>query len=287
MLAAVWGFGLCFNYVLLLLLGQLKVACSVGAGLALVMGIAALWKWRNRLGRLRHLIRWCVALIVLLAGASFIVLDPLTDWDARSIWFFHGKMIFFSGGLTRATGLGLNIGYGDHPDYPMLVPGLAAQIAQVIGFWNEYLPKFALALLLPVPILSILELHDTPRTMMVAIFGFIAIPASYLANGSMDGYLAVYSGAAALWLADWLENRNDPALLAAAGALGVVGGLKPEGQVIYLALGLSLALLTALDRLKLIRPIAFCSRPCCHLPVTEFGSCFSGAGSHFQASCTK
>ncbi len=54
--------------------------------------------------------------------------------------------------------------------------------------------------------------------MIIAIFGFVAIPGNYLLNGSMDGYLAVYTAAAALFLADWLENRGDMTLLAAAGA---------------------------------------------------------------------
>jgi hypothetical protein len=218
LLAAAWSYGLCLNYVLLLLLGQLSLSLVIGAGLAMVMGVAALWQHRDRLRGPSRLTFWVLATGILVASLVVIVLDPLTDWDARSIWFFHAKMIFFSGGLTPATGLGLSIGYGDHPEYPMLVPGLAAQIAQVVGFWNEYLPKFSLVLLLPVPILAVQGLRDTPRSMVIAIFGFAAIPGSYLSNGSMDGFLAIYAGAAALFLADWLEDGGDTALLAAVGA---------------------------------------------------------------------
>jgi hypothetical protein len=254
LLAAVWSFGLCLDYALLLLLGWLPVALGVGAGLALALGLAAVWRWRHRLGRPRSWRPWLIAAALLLLGTAVILLDPLDDWDARSIWFFHGKMIFFGGGLTEATGLGLRLGYGDHSEYPMLVPALAGETAFVVGFWNEYLPKLALALLLPVPILAALGLRDTPRSMAIAIFAFVAVPEVYLSNGSMDGYLAIYAGAAALFLADWLEGRGDAALLAAAGALGVVGGLKLEGQVVYIALGLSFILLAALGRLKLPRP---------------------------------
>jgi hypothetical protein len=70
----------------------------------------------------------------------------------------------------------------------------------------------------------------------------------------MDGYLAVYRAAAALFLADWPENRGDMTLLAAAGALGVAGGLKLEAQVVYLALGISLSLLIGFGRVRLPRP---------------------------------
>jgi hypothetical protein len=254
LLAAVWSFGLCLNYALLLLLGSLPVALGVGAGLALLLGFAALWRWRHRLERPRRMRSWLIALAVLLLGTAVILLDPLSDWDARSIWFLHGKMIFFGGGLTEATGFKLRLGYGDHSEYPLLVPALAGETAYVLGFWNEYLPKLALALLLPASILAVLRLRDTPRSMAIAIFAFVAIPDSYLTNGSMDGYLAIYAGAAALFLVDWLEGEGDAALLAAAGALGVVGGLKLEGQVVYIALGLSLAGLLALGRVKLPRP---------------------------------
>jgi hypothetical protein len=252
--AAVWSFGLCLNYLLLLVFGQLSLVIGIGASLAIVMGVSALWQWHERFRRPRRLTSWALAAGLLLACLVAIVLDPLNDWDARSIWFFHGKMIFFSGGLSPATGLGLNIGYADHAEYPMLVPGMAAEIAYVVGFWNEYLPKFALVLLLPVPILAVLSLRNTPRSMLIAIFAFTAIPGSYLLNGSMDGYLAVYAGAAALFLVDWLEGGGDETLLAAAGALGVVGGLKLEGQVLYLALGLSLILLTSFAHARLHWP---------------------------------
>jgi len=41
-----------------------------------------------------------------------------------------------------------------HPDYPLLVPILAAQAANLAGFWNEQLPKSALVLLLVPPLAS-------------------------------------------------------------------------------------------------------------------------------------
>jgi len=252
LLAAVWSFGLCLNYALVLALGRLDDALAAGGTLALCFGLTALWCWRWRLTRPDRSRPWLIALAVLVIGTIAILLDPLQDWDARSIWFFHAKMIFYGGALSPATGLeGYRI---PHPDYPELVSSLAGQIAWVVGFWNEYLPKLSLALLLPVPILSVLTLRRTPLSMTLAILAFTVIPYQFLFNGSMDGFLALYAACAALFLVAWIEGGGDAAFLAAAGALGVVVSLKVEGQVVFLALGLALGLLVACRKLSLPRP---------------------------------
>jgi len=107
--------------------------------------------------------------------------------------------------------------------------------------------------LLPVPILAVLGLAETPGVMALAAVGFLAVGEKYLGNGSMDAYLALYAAAGALYLADWLEGGGLAALLAAAGALGVVGGLKQEAEVVYLALALSATILLASRRITLPR----------------------------------
>ncbi len=264
LLAAVWSFGLCLNYALLLLLGQLTPALAAGCLISLCLGLAALWRCRARFARPDRWRPWLIAFGVLVGGTFAILLDPLQDWDARSIWFFHGKMIFYSGGLTTATGL--DLAGVPHPNYPKLVPALAGQIAAVIGFWNEYLPKLSLALLLPVPILTVLTLRRTPVSMTLAILAFILITNQFLSNGSMDGYLAIYAACAAFFLVDWLEGGGDAAFLAAAGTLGVAGGLKVEGQVVYLSLALAFAVLLAMRKLSLPRP----SRPALFLAALPF-----------------
>ena len=252
LLAAVWSFGLCLDYALLVLLGQLSLVFVVEGLLAIVFAAAALWRCRGRFVRPERCRPWLIALVVLLAGTIAILLDPLQNWDARSIWFFHAKMIYYGGGLTQT--IGLDIPGVPHPAYPMLVPGLAAELAGLLGFWNEYLPKLSLALLLPVPILTVLMLRRTPISMTLLVLAYWFIVNRFFYNGSMDGYLALYAAAAVFFLADWLEGGGDAALLAAAGALGVAGGLKAEGQVVYLALGLTLAVLLARRKLVLPRP---------------------------------
>ncbi len=252
LLAAVWSFGLCLNYLLALVLGGMVATLVLGSALAVILGGTALWLGRGRLAWPGPAAAGLVALAVLLALAAAILLDPLHDWDARVIWFFHGKIIYFAGMLSPESHL---VFYTvPHPDYPKLLAVLAAETATMVGFWNEYLPKLGLVLLLPAPILALLTLRRRPWTLALGIFGFLAVPQQFLANGSMDGYLALYAAVAALFLADWLEGGGDAALLAAAGALGVAGGLKLEGMIVYAALGLALAVVVLLGRVRLPRP---------------------------------
>ena len=267
LLAAMWSFGLCLNYLLVLVLGSLAAALLLGSVLAVALGGLALWLYRARLGWLRPIAPWALAFAVFIVLAAAIVLDPLHDWDARVIWFLHGKMIYFGGGLTPE--IGLNAWSVPHPDYPKLVAVMAAEVATLVGFWNEYLPKLSLVLLLPTPILALLTLRRRPLTLAVGIFGFLAIPQQFLANGSMDGYLALYAAVATLFLADWLEGGGDAALLAAVGALGVAGGLKLEGQILYVAIALAGIALLLVRRIRL-SPVAGPVQMLLPLPFVPF-----------------
>ena len=248
LLAACWSYGLCLDYLLMLLTGSTAWTLAAGGVLALA-GVALAVLRRRSFPLPRDRRGWLLALLVLALALVTVVMNPLEDWDGRSIWFFHAKMIFFGGGLRPEVGLAaIPVA---QPHYPLLLPGLAAQVGAVVGYWNEYLPKFALILLMPVPLLALLSLARTPGTMAVATIGMLAIPEKYLGNGSMDGFLALYGMAAGLFLADWLEGGGEMALLAALGALGVCLGLKQDGQVVALALALSFLLLRAMGRIKL------------------------------------
>ena len=77
----------------------------------------------------------CFAVLGLLAASTLLV--PLTAWDARTIWFLHAKMLYFTGGLIKEGGWTAPWWAFSHPDYPLLVPILAAQATSLAGFWNE------------------------------------------------------------------------------------------------------------------------------------------------------
>ena len=139
--------GLLAHYLLVLLIPSLKYVVLVGGGLALV----GFWDMRRtflRLWRTGRVLRatkaeWVLLGLLALPLLLLSVLTPILAWDARSIWFFHARMIYVARGLSEMTGLQYpTVGFS-HPDYPEFLPALAANLAFVRGFWNEYLPKAA------------------------------------------------------------------------------------------------------------------------------------------------
>ena len=66
--------------------------------------------------------------------------SPLISMDARGIWMFKAKRIFFDNNIfaTFDNYLGMF-----QNDYPAMVASLSASIAFFIGGWNEIFPKFA------------------------------------------------------------------------------------------------------------------------------------------------
>ena len=169
-LLATWlTIGILTNYAMTLVMGSLGTVMCLGiplsfGGFALLL--AKLVAARRRIhpgsesqargARASRLPRWAGLLIfwislLLIAAllATPILGDPLTSWDARSIWFFQAKMIYYAGALSPAMGFS-DVPWS-HADYPKLLSSIAGQLAFAAGFWNEYLPKGAeLLLLLPV-----------------------------------------------------------------------------------------------------------------------------------------
>ena len=70
-----------------------------------------------------------IILIFLFIGLS----SPTTAWDARSVWMFHGKRMFFENNVLAQLD-----DYGKlNNDYPIFVSYYASQIANLFGEWNE------------------------------------------------------------------------------------------------------------------------------------------------------
>ncbi|MEM9257747.1 MAG: hypothetical protein AAGA91_20090, partial [Pseudomonadota bacterium] len=77
---------------------------------------------------------WLPAALLILVYANLVLTDPIREWDPRSIWFLHAKLIFFAGTMSETAGwLHPSVDWS-HPDYPKLVPVIAAQTAHIAGF---------------------------------------------------------------------------------------------------------------------------------------------------------
>ena len=250
--------GILINYLLVLVFGDMKIASSVGAVLAVAGAGYAVAKLR---GKVLNLFPfgwgiWLVLLYLALLYVFPIFLDPLHAGDARSIWFFHGKMIHYAGGLTAATGLDAPAVIFSHVDYPKPVGVLAAQIAMLAGFWNEYLPKGSLAVLLLPPLLGVVSFFRGIRLSAVFLVVVLFFGAGWhLWNGYMDGYLALYAAVALLFLGRWLDSGSGIDLSAGIVFLGVAMNLKNEG--VLFALALATALLFVRDSGLVIRDSLF------------------------------
>jgi hypothetical protein len=230
--------GLLVDLALLLLLRSVWAVVAVGALLA-VLGITTSFADRARRPASpapRTAAFWLAFATGVACLAVPILGDPLKAWDARSIWFFHARMIYFAKSLGPSTGFGV-VPFS-HPDYPKLLPGLAAELASVRGFWNEYLPKGALLLLLAPALLGYFSLARGPIAFAFLVAMSWPRLGANLWNGHADGPLPLYGALAALAFARWLVDAEPRHLVLAVLSLGVACALKNEG----LALAISIAI---------------------------------------------
>ena len=211
---------LCFQAAVWLPVPGDILVWAVGTA-ALAWGCVRAWRDRSRF------VRALPALLfgVLIVGVCFphglysILRLPLVDWDARSIWFFHGKAIWLHRGIT--PDFFANAPYAwSHLDYPLLIPVQAAVVGVFRGAWSEMAVKGFLGLNF-MAYLGVLHatlvgrgwsrLHAWAASVMVM---GIALP-SYL-NGYADNHYAMPLMLAALLA---FQPHRDGGDLAMVGVL--------------------------------------------------------------------
>jgi hypothetical protein len=246
--------GLIINYGLVLIIHSLKISMIVGGVLAII-GISC---YSVMLKRSIHRNRFTpisfVKLFGILLSSSIFIIPifalPLVDWDARSIWFFHGKMIYMAGALSQNTGWLHPSAFFSHSDYPNLIPTLAAQIAHIFGYWNEYLPKSSLFFLLVPAIILLFTFYRRSFSFLLLI---ILIPfsfASKLWNGYMDGYITLYFAVSMLLLGRYFIKSKPIDLIGSVLCLFILIYLKNEGELALVAGSLAIVLTLFLKMTK-------------------------------------
>lgn len=137
-------------------------------------------------------------LLALTAMFFMIILgSSIIAWDARSIWFFHGKRIFIDSNLYSQ--LDKYPGWS-HADYPVLVPALAASVASAFGFWNEALPRIAVVIAVIPGLVLFAWMYNRAILFNLWSSAILVIGGNMLLNGYMDAILAIYCAAASLIL---------------------------------------------------------------------------------------
>lgn len=239
--------GILLDYCLVLSglgLTQVLVAMAVLAAWGLVRAAPRLWaRLKAGAGGFRAGLA-SAGVIAYILGIYYLVVlsEPLKRWDARSIWFFHARMIWTEGGLRRHGGWAHPSIAFSHPDYPNLVPAIAAQLGWMKGFWNEFLPKGSLVVMLVPLALWIFTFRQRLGSLiLVALFCFFSLD-GWLSNGYMDGYMALYAGIGLMLFGRYLSAGREADLYSAVCALGITAALKNEGLLVALCFTAALLL---------------------------------------------
>ncbi len=113
---------------------------------------------------------------------------PTYEWDARSIWLFHGKRIFYDESIFSFAD---NYASFSHNGYPNLAPAFSSSLAMLVGYWNEIFPKISFTFLfLPPLVFTYSFFKDDKYLIFLSIVFFII--GKYLFNGWTDGLIAIY-----------------------------------------------------------------------------------------------
>ena len=124
-----------------------------------------------------------ISLLILSLGTVTV------DWDARSMWLFHSKRIFFDNNLYA--------GFDKYmPElenaYPRLPASLSATLAQIIGHWNEIFPKSTNILVLVPALFVQCSFLKNNKAILLWLMFVLLFTGRILVNGSMDGLVAMY-----------------------------------------------------------------------------------------------
>jgi hypothetical protein len=228
------GLGVLIDYSLMLT-GQPIARVFTGALLVALWGAFRLWREipahsvRRMFESRATVISIVVVLYILALYYIRILSGPLVRWDGRSIWFFHAKMIWIEGALREAAGWTHPSIVFSHPDYPLLVPAIAAQLAYLKGHWNEFLPKGSFVVMLVPIALWVFSFRKMTLSFVPLVLSVFAGLGAWLWNGSMDGYLAMYGAVALLTFGRYLSHGQTVDLCSSIVALGVAASIKNEG----------------------------------------------------------
>ena len=228
------GLGILIDYCLMLT-GQ-PIARVFAA--ALLVGFVGAFRWWRgpRVQSVRRMLESrttviSLAVVIYILGVYYIraLSEPLVRWDGRSIWFFHARMIWIEGALRETAGWTHPSIVFSHPDYPLLVPALAAQLAYLKGHWNEFVPKGSLVLMLVPIALWVFSFRKMTLSFVLLVLAVFAGLGAWQWNGFMDGYLAIYSAVALLMFGRYLSQGNTVDLCSSMVAVGIAASLKNEG----------------------------------------------------------
>jgi hypothetical protein len=208
----------------------LNVPCEMVAVATLSGGLYFVFparKGRNLKGIRETWPLWLIGFI----PVGMVLFEKLVSYDARAIWYAHGKMLYEQHSLWNIDWQDPSIAY-THPDYPKLIGALGALFSQLLGFWDDRWPKATLLLLFSVGLIAVQGLGLSAKAGK-AYFLTLVLALNYLLwNGQADGYLALFSCLSVFYLGIFWREQSPLSICLAMGFLGLVLQLKNEGTLL-------------------------------------------------------
>ena len=168
-----------------------------------------------------------------------IMYQPITGWDARSIWYFRAKQLFFNNGFSQTLGIcseGCTTSFS-HATYPFLLPSISAFICFDQGIWNEYLPKSNLLVLfsgLLLALISLKHLHVLFKIGFILII--ISINPIQLTSGYQDSWLGIYAALSILFLCEFIRVKRREYLYTYLSCSILMCYIKNEGALLAICI---------------------------------------------------
>lgn len=182
---------------------------------------------------------------------------PSPAWDARSIWLFHGKRIFYDASLYAQLD---NYAVWSHNDYPSLVPALMASLAHVVGHWNEVFPKVVVPMSMLPALLVVLPRIPRVELRLAFLAVLVALGGNHLVDGYVDALLALFFVATLLLVKEIVES--DKPRFAQYAQLVLIAAIltmiKNEGAALLLCAAVAGFVGICLQRRGINLPIVVC-----------------------------
>ena len=202
--------GILLNHLLVSIMGRLDRSMLLGSSLSCAGFWLAFRARRSDLKMVGPLNRLAILLVLCFAVlyAVPVLSDPISSWDARSIWFFHAKMIYYNQAFSPAAGWNIPSVQFSHVDYPKLVPIMAAQFTFAAGYWNGYMDGY-MALYAALSALFLGRwLDDNDPLDMIAGITCLGI----IGNLKNEGLLYILTITACIAAIMYVRRKNAPAL---------------------------------------------------------------------------
>ena len=178
--------------------------------------------------------------------------SPTISWDARSIYLFSAKRLFYESNLYISLDNYFAVGMNAFPKLPAT---LSATFAQLIGAWNEVFPKSTNVIIIFPPILFLISSFKNKLFALVWLFLMLLFSGKLLVNGLMDGIIALYFVASVLIVykiaSEKYEKENKIFYLILFLFFSTLSLSKNEGIVIVLVILLSSFLIDRIYKKKI------------------------------------